>query len=311
MPNIPHLERFIAVAEELNFRKAAARLNMSQPPLSDSVRQLEDELGTQLLRRSRRSVELTKAGVVFLDRARLVLSQLSEAMDVTQGIARGMHGHISIGFNPAASYEILPQIVRRFRDRFPGVSVGLEELSTSEREGALLQRRIDVALFHVPTIARPGIRREVILREHLIAVLPDDHPLAGQTEIDLQDLRDETFLLLPSRQETGNRARILYACQQAGFLPKDVRQVDRIHNAVSQVSAGLGVTLCPASVGRFSPPGAVYVPLKDPASELNIECGVSCRSDDDSALTAGFIDIAHEFGHEFMEAQASLQKSRG
>lgn len=273
---------------------------MSQPPLSDSIRQLEQEVGTALFRRTRRSVELTEAGLVFLDRARLILAQLSEAVDVTRGVAHGMRGHLAIGFNPVSSYEILPRILRQFRSGYPDVSLGFEELGTAEREGALLQNRIDVALFHVPTVARPGIRREVILREPLVAVLPDDHALASEREIDLKLLRDETFLLLPSRQETGNRARVLYACQRAGFLPNDVRQVERMHNAVSLIAAGLGVTLCPASVRRFTPPGAVYIPLKDPSSELYVEYGVSCRAKDDSVLTKAFIEVAHDAGNALM-----------
>ncbi len=303
MPNFRHLERFVAVAEELNFRRAAARLNMSQPPLSDSIRQLEDELGTQLLRRSRRSVELTESGVVFLDRARRILFQLSEAVDVTQGIAHGMYEHIAVGFNPASSYEILPGIVNRFRAHYPNVSLGIDELGTVEREDALLQKRVDVVLHNVPTITRPGIRQEVILREPLVAVLPADHPLAGEAEINLRRLRNELFLVRPSRQESGHRALVLYACLEAGFIPNDIRQVDRLHNAVCLIAAGLGVTVCPASLERFAPPGAIYVPLEDRNSKFYMDCGVSRRLDDRSALTERFIDVAREFGRDFMQAK--------
>ncbi len=275
---------------------------MSQPPLSDSIRQLEEELGTQLLNRTRRSVELTESGVVFLDRARRILIQLSEAVDFTQGIAHGMHEHIAVGFNSASSYEILPGIVRRFRTHYPNTSLGLTELGTAEREDALLQRRVDVVLYNVPTISRPGIRQEAVLREPLVAVLPADHPLAGEAEVNLRRLSNETFLVRPSRQETGHRALVLYACRWAGFVPNDVREVDRLHNAVSLIASGFGVTLVPASLGRFAPPGAAYVRIMDPSSELYMDCGVSCRSDDNSVLTKRFIDVAREFGREFMQA---------
>lgn len=303
MPNIVHLERFVAVAEELNFRKAAARLHITQPRVSDSIRQLEEELGTRLLQRTRQSVELTEAGLVYLGRARLILSQLSEAADVTRAVAHGMRGHIVVGFNPASSYEILPRILRQFRHRFPDVSLGFEELTTVERESALLQKRIDVALFLAPTVTRQGIHQEVFMREPLIAALPRDHPLARGPEIDLRQLRNETFILLHSRQETGNRARVLYACQQAGFIPNEVRQIDRIHNAISLIASGLGVALCPASFSRFMPPGAVYVPLRDPASQFYVECGISYRSGDDSALTAGFVEVARDVGRPTMRAR--------
>jgi len=305
MPNIPHLERFVAVAEELNFRRAAARLHITQPRVSESIRQLEEELGTQLLRRTRQSVELTDAGLAYLGRAQLILSQLSEAAHIALAVAHGMRGHFVVGFNPASSYEVLPRLLRQFHDRFPDVSLGFEELTTVERESALLQNRIDVALFLAPTISRPGIRQKKFLREPLIAVLPDDHPLAREPEIDLRQLRDETFILLHSRQETGNRARVMYACQQAGFIPNGVRQIDRIHNAVSLIASGLGVALCPASLRLFVPPGAIYLPLKDPASKFYVEYGISCRSEDESAITAGFIEITREVGRSMMQEHDS------
>ena len=296
MPNIPHLQRFVAVAEELNFRKAAARLHISQPPLSLSIRQLEEELGTQLFTRTRQSVELTRSGLAFLERARLILSQLSEAVDVTRAVSRGMLGHIVVGFNPTSSYDVLPRIMRRFCARFPDVSVRFEELATAEQESALLQKRIDVALFLAPTVARRSIRQEIFHQDRLVAALPDNHALVPKKEIDLRQLKHEAFIFLPSRQETGYQARVLYACQEAGFTPDVVQQVDRIHNLVSLVASGLGVALCPASLQHFAPPGVAFRALKDPLSLFYAEFGVSCREEDDSALTAGFIHVARDLG---------------
>jgi DNA-binding transcriptional LysR family regulator len=296
MPSVPQLQRFVAIAEELSFRKAAMRLHISQPPLSDSIRQLEEELGTPLFKRTRRSVELTRSGIAFLDRARLILWQLAEAVDVTRAVAHGMSGHIAVGFNPTSSYDVLPRILRRYRERYPDVGLGVEELTTAEQEDALLRERVDVALFLAPTVIRRDIFQEIFSQERLVAVLPDDHPLARRKEIDLRALRHERFIFLPARRGTGYQARVLYACQEAGFAPDVVQQVDRVHTLVSLVAAGLGIALCPESLRRFAPPGVTFRALEDPSSLFHVQFGISCRAEDHSALTAGFIDVAREIG---------------
>lgn len=296
MPNIPQLVRFVAVAEELNFRKAAARLHISQPPLSHSIQQLENELGTVLLKRSRHSVELTRSGTIFLEKARSILAQLSDAVDVTRAVDRGVSGRIAIGFNPTSSYCVLPRIIRNYRAKHPDVSFKFEELATAEQEDALRQKRIDAALFLAPTVVKKGIRQEVFLKERLVAVLPEDHPLAAEEKVALRHLRQEPFIFLPSRWGTGYQARVLHACQEAGFTPDVVQEVDRVHTLVSLVAAGIGIALCPISLTSFRPPGAAFRFLEDPSSLFHVEFGVSCRDDDQSALTAAFIDQAHEVG---------------
>ena len=296
MPSIPHLQRFVAVAEELNFRRAAARLNMSQPPLSDSIRQLEAELGTELLRRNRQSVELTRSGAVFLERARLILSQLTDAVDLTRAVARGMSGRIAVGFNRLSTYDVLPGILRRYRARHPDVSFRFEELTTAEHQDALLQKRVDVALFLAPTVVKRGIRQEIFMRERLVAVLPETHPLADRTRISVKQLSHERFIFLPSRRGTGYQGRVLFACQAMGFTPNVVQEVDRIHTLVSLVAAGLGIGLCPESLRSFSPAGATFRPLQDPKSLFQVELGISSREEDRSALTAAFIETAHAVG---------------
>jgi DNA-binding transcriptional LysR family regulator len=309
MPNIPQLQRFVAVAEELSFRKAATKLHISQPPLSDSIRQLEEELGTQLFQRTRRSVELTQPGIAFLDRARLILWQLTEAVDVTRAVAHGMSGHIAVGFNPTSSYDVLPRLLRRYRARYPDVGLGFEELTTAEQENALLQERVDVALFLAPTVVSRGLKQEIICQERLVAVLPDDHPLAESKEVDLRALRHERFIFLPARRGTGYQARVLYACQEAGFAPDVVQQVDRVHTLVSLVAAGLGIALCPESLRRFEPPGVTFRPLEDPSSLFHVQFGIASRAEDRSALTAGFIDVAREIGRPSVASGRSNEQS--
>ena len=296
MPNIVQIQRFVAVAEELSFRKAAERLHLSQPPLSDSIRQLEEELGTPLLERTSRSVNLTKAGEVFLERSYFILARIDEAVDLTRAVAQGMSGRLAIGFNPTSTYDVLPRVLRRFRERFPDVSFRFEELATADQEEALEQKRIDVGVYIAPTTNRPGIWQEIFLRERLDVVLPEGHRLAACDRIELGQLRHEPFIFVPSRWGTGYYARVSYACQQAGFTPRVFQEVERVHTQVSLVAAGLGVALSAASLRRFAPPGAVYRELVDPQSLFHIEFGVSRLESDQSSISAAFFEVAHEIG---------------
>lgn len=170
-------------------------------------------------------------------------------------------------------------------------------LFQSLQESALLDRRIDVALFLAPTVVREGVRQEVFLTEPLVAVLPEDHPLTRRTGVALAQLDREQFILLPPRRGTGYQARVLNACQEAGFTPDVVQQVDRVHNLVSLVAAGIGIALCPASLRSFAPSGVVFRPLDDPESRFNVEFGIACRADDRSVPTAAFLATARATGY--------------
>ncbi|NKB56404.1 MAG: LysR family transcriptional regulator [Alphaproteobacteria bacterium] len=292
MPDIRQLQRFVAVATERNFRRAAARLHVSQPPLSDSIRQLEEEIGSPLLLRTRRHVELTRAGEVFLERARLILSQLDESVRLTRAVAEGLSGQLTVGFFPTATYDILPRIVRRYRAQYPDIGLRFIELATAEQPAALEQSRIDVALFLAPTVDRKGLAQEAILREPLLAALPDDHRLVSRKRIDLRDLSNEPFVFIPPRWGTGYHARVFHACQEAGFTPNVIEEVEQLHTMVSLVGAGLGVSIVAASVSRFRPPNVVFRALKD--SSLYIEFGLAWRGDEQSPAITAFLDIARE-----------------
>lgn len=292
MPDIRQLRRFVAVAEERNFRRAAARLNVSQPPLSASIRSLEDEVGTPLFLRNRRRVALTEAGAAFLDRARLILSQLDDSVALAQAVAQGRSGQLTLGFIPTATYELLPRILKNYRAAYPDVALRFVELTTPEQPAALLQHRIDVGLFLVPTTIEPGVAQETLLRERLYVALPDDHALARRSEIELGALRDEPIVFIPPRSGTGYHARVSHACQQAGFMPTVVEAVEHLNTMVSLVGAGMGMALVAASLQRFRPPGVVFRPLADPSDLLYLEYGMAWRVENSSAAVDGFLDVA-------------------
>jgi DNA-binding transcriptional LysR family regulator len=292
MPSFRQLQRFIAVATELNFRRAAAQLHISQPPLSDSIRQLEEEIGAVLFLRTRRRVELTKAGEVLLERAQIIVSQMEEATKVTRAVADGLSGQIAIGFFPTATYDLLPRILRRYREEYPDIAIQLIELMTPEQPSALEQKRIDVGLFLAPTVDRPGIAQETLLTEPLYAALPESHRLARRTQIKLQELRSEAFIFIPPRWGTGYHAQVSHACLEAGFTPKIVKEVEQIHTMVSLVGANMGIALVADSIRRFQPPHVVFRPIQDPSKLLFIEFGLAWREDNLSPAIDAFCRIA-------------------
>ncbi|MBW4640660.1 MAG: LysR family transcriptional regulator [Gloeocapsa sp. UFS-A4-WI-NPMV-4B04] len=193
-----HLHYFIAVAEELHFSRAAERLHISQPPLSQQIRDLEDELGVKLFERTKRQVHLTEAGKVFLERSYGVLAQLEHAIAVTQQIGRGEVGRLAIGFVDSATYTLLPEILRVFREQFPAVELRLHELTTTQQIQALYDKQVDVGIVR-SAISEPGLSVECLLPELLVLALPETHPLSAQTQVSLSTLAAELFILFPAQ----------------------------------------------------------------------------------------------------------------
>jgi DNA-binding transcriptional LysR family regulator len=185
-----HLHYFIAVAEELHFSRAAERLCISQPPLSQQIRDLEEELGVKLFERTKRHVHLTEAGKVFLDRSYLLLAQLEQAIAATQRIGRGEVGQLAIGFVDSAMYTSLPEMLKGFREQFPAVELRLQEMTTAQQIQALYDKQIDVGIVR-SAISEPSLSVECLLPESLVLALPENHPLSAQTQVSLSALADE------------------------------------------------------------------------------------------------------------------------
>lgn len=299
MIDLRQLRQFVAVAEELNFHRAAERLNMSQPPLSQTIRSIEAELGAPLFTRTRRKVELTQPGRVLLDQAHRVLSQMERALAAARGAAQGMTARLAIGFVPSSTYEILPAILRHFRQRHPAVDLHLEELNTVDQTDALVQRRIDVALNRPPTFFTSGVLQETIVRERLIAALPADHPLATRKSLRLRDLREERFLLIPPRWGTGYHTRVLDACQEAGFVPRIEQEPKYMHTLVGLVAAGMGVALVPDSLANLTPKGCVYRVLADRTAALTMDLGAAWHANDTAPALHAFLDAARIVGERY------------
>lgn len=294
-----HLRYFIAVAEELHFGRAAERLCIAQPPLSQQIQQLERELGFQLFHRTQRHVELTAAGQLFLDEAREVLSGLEKAVAAGRRVARGEVGRLGIGFVGTATYEFLPAALSEFRERYPEVELVLRELVSAKQVQALRDRRIHVGLAR-PTITEKGIVSEPLYQEPLVAALPARHPLARQERLTLATLAEEPFVLFPRYPQPSYAEFLISLCEQAGFSPHVVQETAEIHTAISLVAAGLGVTLVPASVQSAHREGIAYLPFEEP--QPTTELTVIYREGETSSLANAFLQIARQ--------TASAQKER-
>jgi DNA-binding transcriptional LysR family regulator len=286
-----HLHYFITVAEELHFSRAAQRLHISQPPLSQQIRDLEEELGVKLFERTKRQVHLTEAGKVLLERSYLVLAQLEQAIEATQQIGRGEVGRLAVGFVDSAMYTLLPDILRGFREQFPAVELRLHELTTAQQIQALYDKQIDVGIVR-SAISEPGLGAECLLPESLVLALPEQHPLCTQTQVSLSSLADEFFILFPAKLGPLFYEQIIHSCQQAGFRPKVAQEAVQMQTIVGLVAAGLGIAIVPASLQNFHRSGVIYRPLQEQISNTGLY--LTWRQHDSSPVIRAFLSLARK-----------------
>ncbi|HEY7063164.1 MAG TPA: LysR family transcriptional regulator [Chloroflexota bacterium] len=285
-----HLRYFVAVAEELHFGRAAARLHIAQPPLSRQIQQLEAELGVALFDRGQRRVRLTDAGAVFLGEARAVLARAEQAAEAARRAARGEVGSLVIGFIGAASYSVLPAVVPAFRARLPAAELVLHEMTTAEQLDALRAGRIRAG-FVRPPVAGPALAAEIILREPLVVALPAGHPLAARRRLAVAALADEPWVLFPRRLAADLYDQIMALCERAGFRPRVAQEALQMQTVARLVGAGSGVSLVPRSVQQLHGAGVAYRPLRD-APAAAVEMAIAWRRDDASALLRQFLAVA-------------------
>jgi DNA-binding transcriptional LysR family regulator len=289
-----HLRYFVAVAEEGHITRAAERLGIQQPPLSQQIRTLEAELQVQLLRRKPRGVELTQAGEAFFAEAQAIVAHVERAVGVARRTARGEAGRLGLGFTSSASFHPqVPRLIREFRDGFPLVALSLEESGTGELVEALLAARLDAAFVRSPIGPAAGIAVHPLLDEPMVAVLPAGHALskgAGEP-LALAALAGETLILYRRPLGPGLYDAIIAACQRAGFSPRIGQEAPRMLATLSLVAAGLGVTLVPQSMRRLQIDGVAYRAL-DPAGGLVAPLNLACRRGEASAPARAFISRA-------------------
>ncbi|MGQ7857933.1 MULTISPECIES: LysR family transcriptional regulator [Pseudomonas] len=260
-----HLRYFIAVAEELHFGRAAQVLGISQPPLSQQIQALEQEIGARLFERTNRRVELSEAGRLFLQEARLVLAQVDKAADVARRAQLGELGELKIGFTSSAPFNSsIPQAIFAFRQAFPAVHLNLQEMSSTEVAESLVDESIQVGLMR-PLPLPDSLSVVELMREPLVAVLNAGHPLVEGSErgLHLAQLAEEPFVFFPRTYGSGLYAQLLNLARDAGFSPHFAQEAGEAMTIIGLVAAGLGVSVLPASYQRIRIDGVVYRTLLD------------------------------------------------
>jgi len=278
-----HLHYFRGVADELHFGRAAARLGIAQPPLSQQMQRLEATLGVELFDRSQRRATLTAAGRALAARAPAVLEAVAALRADVQQAALGKTGVLRVGVGASAVLGILPAMIARFRARYPAVVVQLDDATSKPHGERLRQRLIDVALLR-EIASLEGVRTTIVRDERLLVVLPRAHRFAGRRTLSLAELRDEPFVSFPREASPSFYDALQAACARAGYIPRIVEQATEWPTVAGMVAAGIGITVAPESVAVMPRDGAAYVRLRDP--DLRVQLLAVSRDEDDPLVEA-------------------------
>lgn len=275
MIELRQFRQFVAVAEEMNFRRAAERLHMAQPPLTAAIRRIEAELGVVLIERSNRIERLTAAGDVFLLEARRAVAQSERAIEQARRAGRGLAGTLRVVFVATAAYDLLPSLVRVFRARHGDVALDLQEATTAQQAEALRDERADVGLAALPLPEGAALKTVSLRKTCLVAALPRDHARASRKKVRLADLANEPWISFPPSLGPGLHRRIVAACAKAGFTPGVIQQAVQMDTIVSLVAAGLGVSLVPPALAEAGRRGVRFVELQGRGTPVRYELGLA------------------------------------
>lgn len=287
-----HIRYFVAVAEDLHFGKAAERLGISQPPLSQQILALEREIGARLFERSNRRVELTEAGKLFLKEASEILAKVDSAAALAERMHRGQIGEMKIGFFGSAPFvDEFQQLVFDFRKQHPTVNLVLQEMPTYQQVDAILNGHLDVG-FVRPLQPKPASIQSIeISRERLMVVMRSDHPLALKSrDISLSDLVGEPLVMYARSIGSGLYEKIVDLCRDAGFTPNVAQEANATPTMMGLVAAGIGISILPASLERLSFDGLSFKPLREPKAQTAV--WIAKRWDDRSTLVRQLFQAA-------------------
>ena len=284
-----HLRYFVAVAEDLNFTKAAAKLHLAQPSLTRQIHNLEEEIGVRLLSRTKSHVALTEEGRSFLVDARRILALATESILAVQRLGRGETGQLNIAYLSNFDFELLPETLAAFRQTFPHIALNLFDMTPAEQIRALEARKIDLGFVGLPPPA--GARQlkwESIARQRTIVVLPVKHPLARKRQIKLDELRTMFFVGLSEKTHPGFRDWLNATCQPAGFTPRILQDAELEPALMTFVAEGLGVSLAREHIKKLPHPGVALRPL---IPVIKSDYCIASNRDNDSKPLRQFIEI--------------------
>lgn len=283
------LRYFIAVAEEHHFGRAAERLMMAQPPLSQQIRALEKTLGTELLNRTTRKVELHPAGELLLERGRRIIEELQALEDDVRRVGQGLQGTLRIGFTGSSTYGIMPRVVREASRAFQGLALAVSgEMLTPQLVAALLEHRIDIAVLR-PPVASTGVEHRLVSREPIIAAIPSHSRLADLAELSMRDFHEQGIVGYP---EMSSVAQALSArWLDLGVAPRYAQRVYETSTLLSLAAAGVGSALVPESASSLNIGGAVFREITDAPS---VDLAIAWRADDSSRAVQRFLPFLEE-----------------
>lgn len=289
-----HLRYFVAVAEELHFTRAAERLHIGQPPLSQQIQALEAELGAQLLERSKRWVRLTEAGRLFLDDARRILALAEQAAVTARRAQRGEAGELRIGFTFSTPFTpLFSTLINQYRQQFPLVTLTLHEMATLRQIDTIDQRSMDLGFVRPPEAAIPDtIGLSVLRQDPLSLVVPIGHPLAASDTVSIKDLEGLPFVMYPKNAGTGIYPQIFRLCRAQGFVPHIAQEAGEASTIIGLVAAGCGVSVLPASFDRIRMDGVCYRPISDDGASTSLL--LAQRKGATSPLVAAFVALANQ-----------------
>jgi LysR family transcriptional regulator, benzoate and cis,cis-muconate-responsive activator of ben and cat genes len=291
---LKHLRSFVAVAQALSFSRAARSLHLSQPALSTQIRLLEEELGALLLLRNRRKVSLTVAGESLLRDAESLLQQAEEARLRVQRLSLGDLGHLRIGFVASATSTLVPAVAVTFRKRYPGVTISLKNLPTTQQIEALRNGTLDAGFIRMP-LKEPGLTITLLTREPFAIVLPKEHPLTRKADLQLRDLVREPFVAYGERWAPSFYQRWTSLCRNAGFTPNITQETGEMETAIALVAAGLGVAILPEGITRRHRSVVAVFALKD--EQIQSEIGIAVLSASQTPLLKRLVAIAKQVGN--------------
>lgn len=292
--NLRQIQQFAVLAETMNFRRAAERLHIAQPPLSVSIKRLEDELGAPLFLRERRGLRLTAVGHALLPAARQIASLAQQMKVMAAFAAGGAAGQLRIGFVGSATYRMFPRALPEFRRRYPQVELVLRESTTTQMLRQVERGEIDVGLVRYPVVEETSARMVPVEFDRLVAAVPSAFPVAARRRLRLAALRDEPFILYSAAAAHNLRAQVLAACQQAGFAPMIVQEAVQVQTLLSLVASGIGVALVPSVSQALGTPGVTFRSLTDGGAGLDVALAAAIHPREEPPAAARFIELLQE-----------------
>jgi DNA-binding transcriptional LysR family regulator len=289
-----HLRYVVMVADTLHFGRAAERLNLSQPPLSHQIRQLEEELQVKLFHRTKRHVQLTEAGKMFVQEARVILAQAAHASNLASRLNQGEAGQLTIGVAGPADAQIFVDIFRAFAAKHPKIRIVLRNMSSLDQAQAIGEGRLHLGFVALP-IDDPGLATETVMHQPIVIALPPDHPLAARDRVPLQALAGEPQIMFARSNGPRFFDAVLAACREAGFSMNIAHEVDNLYTACALVAAGLGVCLVPAGVqDSHSTKSMVLRPLTPSLPHIDMHIALAYKPQSTCELVPLFVEVVKE-----------------